>query len=110
MSKINLRLAQQMGLSEEAIKDIKELYKEEESICNEMKQTDIPEELQGLAERWHDVHFFLQKKWGFKENKAYHKWWYLPKCTCPKMDNDDVWPTGYYIMTVNCPIHGWSQK
>ena len=48
----------------------------------------------------------LQKLWGFEQNDNYIKWWNYPHCACPKMDNDDAYPTGYYIYTFGCPIHG----
>lgn len=48
----------------------------------------------------------LQALWGFKQEDRFIKHWYYSFCTCPKMDNDDAYPTGMYITSQNCPIHG----
>ena len=53
-----------------------------------------------------EVEFKLQDAWGFPRNNDYHRFWDLPGCKCPKMDNDDRWPTGYYVINGDCPIHG----
>lgn len=44
----------------------------------------------------------LKEKLG--EDK-YH-FWIRPKCTCPKLDNDDRYPYGYYVVNMTCPLHG----
>ena len=51
------------------------------------------------------VEFHLQKLWGFEKDSRYHKWWYYPKCLCPKLDNDDNYPSGMYYVAGNCPLH-----
>lgn len=106
MKKINLKLAQQKKLSQETIKEIEKLYEVENIICNAIEKTNDPAQLQLLVDDWHNTQFELQKLWGFKEDINYHPWWYLPKCTCPKIDNEDAYPTGYYIKVADCPLHG----
>lgn len=103
--RINLRLAYQRGLSEEAIHKIQNLYKEEEELFHTMEQEDDPYQLRNYAFDWYNIQTQLQAHWGFPLNENYHRWWNLPKCTCPKMDNDDAWPTGRYYMSSGCPIH-----
>jgi hypothetical protein len=104
---INLKLAEKQKLSQETIKNIEKLHEEVQLILNAMKVTDDKNQLQQLSDDWHNLQFKLQKLWGFKEDINYHPWWELPKCTCPKLDNNDAWPTGFYCKIQDCPIHGF---
>jgi len=36
----------------------------------------------------------LQELWDFPVDAKYVKFWYRPGCRCPRMDNDDAYPTG----------------
>ncbi len=54
---------------------------------------------------WTIIQFELQRLWNFKENAMYHRHWTLPKCTCPKYDNEDAFPHHKYI-SGNCVLHG----
>ena len=54
---------------------------------------------------WMENEKTLQKLWGFEEDLNYIKTWYYPHCTCTVMDNDDAYPTGYYVYDTGCPIH-----
>ncbi len=111
MKKINVHHPRYNHLSEEAISNIQKLYEVEDLHIKKMIATNNQEQLMLLEDDWHNIQFELQKQWGFKEDINYHKWWYLPKCRCPKMDNEDFWPTGYYVKVEDCPLHGkhtWS--
>lgn len=46
---------------------------------------------------WAENQYALQRAWGFPEDPNYHRAWWIKGCTCPKMDNDDNYPTGYSI-------------
>ena len=46
----------------------------------------------------------LQMMWGFEVNSLYHKFWMVPKCTCPKMDNEDWYPHKQ-VISGGCPVH-----
>ena len=35
----------------------------------------------------------------------YSRFWLDKGCTCPKMDNEDRFGTGYFIINLECPIH-----
>lgn len=63
-------------------------------------------ELKSLAKDVTEIEYMLQKLWHFKKNKKFHRFWEMPGCKCPKMDNAEAWPTGYYVYNGNCPIHG----
>jgi len=59
-----------------------------------------------LLNTWTTVQFALQRAWGFPEDKNYHRFWDIPSCDCPEMDNDDRYPTGYYVVSGKCDLHG----
>ena len=59
-----------------------------------------------LYPTWWELEIALQKIWGFDYDPNYIKTWYYPYCTCAKLDNDDSYPFGYYVVNGNCPIHG----
>jgi len=102
---INKELAVQRGLSEQTISDIEHHHDVRDFLVGEMKETPR-EELRELFKDWVENEYMLQNLWGFPESSAYHKWWSLPQCTCPKMDNEDAYPVGYYVMNDSCPMHG----
>jgi len=52
------------------------------------------------------VEFALQDKWGFQVNSNYHKFWHLPHCSCPTLDNEDRYPSGWYVKNQDCLVHG----
>ena len=52
------------------------------------------------------VEYALQRAWGFAQSEKYHRFWEAPRCTCPKMDNEDRYPSGSYVVMTSCPVHG----
>lgn len=86
--------------------EIKELHAQKMTAMNIMDDTDDPAELKLHAANITEIEFKLQDAWGFPRNENFHRFWLLPKCTCPHMDNEDAYPTGYYVTSGNCPIHG----
>ena len=104
---INMKLAKARNLSEQDILDIKVLHEGREYIEAVMRLVDSPATLQALFKAWTDNEYALQEKWGFARDANYHKWWYVPKCSCPKLDNDDAYPLGYYAVNMDCPVHGY---
>ena len=74
-------------------------------IEEKMKNTDNPSELKELFEDWTDYQFVLQSLWGFKLCANFHKFWEVPKCKCPVMDNKDRYPISR-VINQECPVHG----
>ena len=93
---------------------IKKLHEERLRIEEQMSEIDpwmdLPDEVRRLRDSWTDNQFKLQEAWGFLKDKKFHKFWEVPGCTCPKMDNSDRYPTGSYYYNVDCPIHGASTE
>ena len=52
-----------------------------------------------------ELEFALQRAWNFPEDPDYHKHWLTPRCTCPKMDNEDWYPSKIKIYYEDCPVH-----
>ena len=47
----------------------------------------------------------LQEAWGFDVNQNYHRFWSMKGCSCPRIDNEDAYPTGYYVFSGGCDVH-----
>lgn len=62
--------------------------------------------LKSLALDITEIEFELQRLWGFSQDAKSHRFWNLPKCTCPKHDNEDRHPSAHGIINRNCVLHG----
>lgn len=103
---INRRLAIQMNLTLEQISIIEELHIKRDELFSKMASIDNKEELKEMDKKCREIEFALQDAWGFEREDRFHKFWIRPHCRCPKLDNEDRYPTGYYIMSDACPLHG----
>jgi len=88
------------------IENIKTLHLEKLKVFEKMEKTNNKKELKKYAEKIEQIEFSLQTEWGFPLNKNFHTWYNVPKCTCPKMDNEDNRGTDYRIISEDCPVHG----
>ena len=102
---LNGRLMERQGVLHN-LEDIKAVHVTKLEIYSMIKtETDL-RKLRGFARDLTICEFELQKLWGFPEDARFHRFWEAPKCTCPKMDNEDSYPSGYYVNNLNCPLHG----
>ena len=53
-----------------------------------------------------DLEYSLQLLYGEKEDLSYHRFWETPKCSCPRIDNIEIYPSKKPIFDTKCPIHG----
>jgi len=53
-----------------------------------------------------DIEYNMQLLYGEKEDITLHRFWETPKCTCPKIDNLEIYPSNKPIFNDKCPIHG----
>lgn len=107
---LNPRFIDQQGIDKEGIEKLKEIHFERMQIEDEMENTDDPVLLHELAKKRENAEFKLQEAWGFPQDANYHRWWEVPKCICPKMDNEDNYGTEYRIIRDDCPVHSTSSK
>lgn len=83
---------------------LKSLHLEIYSLRQQMMEKTI--DLVEGDKKWTQLEFLLQRTWGFTENASYHKFWDRPGCTCPRMDNEDMYPSSTYFINGNCLLHG----
>ena len=105
--RLNEYLILQQKLSEVEVEQILRLHEYKLTICAKMEAL-LPDnpKIKVYAKDLEQLEFLLQDAWKFERNINYHKFWEAPHCTCPKMDNDDAWPSGHYIRNFGCPVHG----
>jgi len=104
---LNSNLIQRQKLTDEDVERLKLLHIGQYSIREQMKLTDDKYLLRMFAEMITLIEFELQRTWKFPLDANWHRFWTLPKCRCPQMDNNDAYPTGHYVRVHYCPIHGW---
>jgi hypothetical protein len=75
-------------------------------VYEAIKNEKDPDVLKSHANHLTQLEFKLQELWGFSQNAKFHRFWDTPKCKCAKIDNEDAYPTGYYSISGNCPLHG----
>lgn len=103
---LNAALIRKQNLTIKQIKSIIWTHKRIDSLFIYI-QNDPECDFEKAAKYYHILQFKLQHEWNFERNINYHRFWELPKCTCPKLDNEDRYPCGYYISNTNCPLHGY---
>jgi len=103
--RLNKILVDRNKLSDENVADIERLHRIKHYIFEYMENTDDSEKLKKLANLVELVEYKLQSTWKFNVDKNYHRWFEIPKCTCPKMDNAEYIGTNYKVFNRNCKIH-----
>ena len=103
-------LVKRQGIDEESVRQINILHDVRESLheclanMNVHKHNPLAREIVKLL---YDIEAELQRLWKFPINVDYYKFWNVPGCVCAgKIDNEDAYPTGYYVVSGNCPLHG----
>ena len=102
-------LVKRQGIDEESVRQINVLHDVRESLhdclasMNVHKYNSLASEIVKLL---YDIEAELQRLWKFPVNPDYYKFWNVPGCECAKIDNEDAYPTGYYSINLNCPLHG----
>lgn len=104
MKVLNELLVKRQGVDKEGQERIIDLHVKREDIETTMARTDDSTTLQVLAKEWTLVQYQLQAVWGFNLDSAYHKFWTVPKCECPVLDNEDAYPHVQY--RCSCRVHG----
>lgn len=84
---------------------LKDAYFMKYMIYKMIKQTRSIKKMKVLAEDLNIIELYIQELFNFKPSKAHIRFWETPKCTCPKLDNIDRWPTGLYVTAQDCPLH-----
>lgn len=107
--KLNKHLLKKQNCFEN-LQKIKDAHVEKLAIYNKIENTSNIKELKELANLITEIEFKLQELWKFPKNYKFHRFWETPKCMCPKIDNEDAYPHGYYIISADCPLHGANEN
>lgn len=102
---LNDRLAAKQGVTKDQLEELKRLHTERIDIEYKLQSCRL-EERKILIHLWYENQLLLQKTWGFPEDVRFHRFWEMMGCDCPKMDNNDRYPTGFYVINQACHIHG----
>lgn len=106
---VNPTLCQNRNIDDATLEEIKALHHEREDLFDLMRAMDPETDQRELSEcgaEFHRIEYELQDLWGFGRNHRFHKFWDIPHCQCPKMDNNDNYPHGVYVYNLSCPVHG----
>ncbi len=106
---INHNLAIKQNISFSEALNIAELQILRSKLVNTLKNVKTVTELNKpllaiIGKQLTQLEFHLQYLWGFDLNLSYHRFWELPQCSCPKMDNRDSFPN-YSFISGGCPLH-----
>ena len=88
------------------LETIKELHLKKLKILNVMEHSEDASLLCRHAANVTEIEFKLQEALKFGRNVNMHRFWLLPKCSCPKMDNEDMYGTRYTVINCSCVLHG----
>lgn len=66
---------------------------------------DYPYRVKKLLKDWTDNEYHLQELWGFQRDSSFHRFWEIPACECPKLDNEDPLMMSP-IFSSGCKLHG----
>ena len=103
---LNAALVLKQGLDASELRHLKSLHREKLKYFKLMENTDSRTFLKDYAKEVECIEFEMQKTWHFDQDKNFHEWYKVPKCTCPKMDNADFRGTSRRVIVSDCPIHG----
>lgn len=104
-AKPNLDLLKQQG-KEHNRKHIENMYDAQFAIYKVMGNLDDKTTLRTLDKTLTEIEFVLQDLWGFERNANFHRFWYRPKCSCSRMDNEDRYGTNTFVRNLECVLHG----
>jgi hypothetical protein len=105
---INPNLAQQQELTDLQIDQLKDLHIIRMQLYERIDyflEAD-PNHIPALLIEYTSGEYEMQRLWGFPEDSNYHRFWDIPACACPKMDNNERVGTEYTVISGGCPLHG----
>lgn len=102
-------LVEKQGLTQEQVDVVKFFQKKREELNDAIKSIDhetYPTPFKVLVDAWNENEGKLQVAWGFDFDHTMQRWFNIPKCTCPKLDNEERLGTVHRIIVEGCPCHG----
>lgn len=106
ITSLNQHLVIKQGLTAEEIELLKDTHVMRRIIFNAMEATDNATHLQRFAKVFEELEYCQQELWKFGANKGFHRWFEVPKCSCPTLDNLDCIGSEVDVVNLKCVIHG----
>ena len=105
---LNDRLLLKQGITPMGLMSLHLLHKERARYIKGMEEAgpENTEVLQWYAKKITEADRELQSAWSLPVNDDYHRWWEVPFCRCPSLDNSERYGTPYRIVSADCPVHG----
>jgi len=112
LGRLNDRLARNQHVSDDQLEALRISHQVKHKLFEEAKRTQDGKRLRELAVMFEELEFLQQEAWNFEQDRKFHRWFDLPGCTCPKLDNGDrVGASDERIISTDCPAHNedpWS--
>jgi hypothetical protein len=103
---LNSNLIVRQRIDDLTVDRIKKLHTIKNCFLDLMHLENDSKKLKDLTSKITQIEFQLQKLWNFPQDEYYHRFWELPKCECPKMDNIECYGTGHRYINPQCRLHG----
>jgi len=106
ITRLNERLASRQKITDEQLEALKVSHQVRYIIFERAKKTKDSRKLKELAALLEELEFLQQGLWNFPQDRNFHRWFDLPNCLCPKMDNEDALGVDHRTTRLDCPAHG----
>lgn len=106
VTSLNGRLAEKQNLSAEDIEMLKDTHVMRALIFRAMERSDDTATLKDFAALFERLEYLQQELWKFGKDKNFHRWFEVPKCSCPQLDNLDRIGHEDNVINLSCIIHG----
>lgn len=104
---LSLYLAEKQNLDIDDLKKIRKIHIKRLKLFDKIESENNVAKLHKFANDLEKIEYELQDAWKMDANPDFHSWWFMaPKCTCPKLDNEDRIGTCERIINKNCLMHG----
>lgn len=107
---LNSRLAARQKVTDDQLQALRASHVVRRTIFD-LAEANIqhPTTLRMLARIFDHLENEQQELWNFGVDANFHRFFDMPGCTCPRMDNEDRLGTPFKVYSADCPIHGDAQ-
>ena len=107
LTHLNSRLAERQKVTANQLQALRASHVVRRTVFDLAKANiDHPTTLQMLARVFDNLENEQQALWNFPVDPNHHRFFDMPGCTCPRMDNEERLGTPYKTYDTTCPIHG----
>lgn len=85
---------------------LKFLYRNKLKLYSLMERSKKPDKLKALAKEIELNEYEIQRNFNFQPSYDYFRFWEMPHCSCPKLDNSDNIGTSLHYYSQTCILHG----